>query len=201
MKRIVSIVLICISVFANAQDANPDKYSWGINLDQKITAYYTNFGLPMSLFATLSKAKHQFEFGPQYYLAHYKPGYKLGFCLQYKFYPNGNTNKFNTYLIPSLLFRYGKEERGAWGVDYENQTEHYGNKDITMLSGLLGAGYGLELQLSTKLYLASDFRILAGYENLKSKEVYPTNPSLNQTVSANYLHLNWQFGLNVGFRF
>lgn len=201
MKNILTFLVISIAAHSFAQD-NSETHSWGIKTEQQSTiGYYDRFGLPLSLHVTLTNAKHQFEFGPRYYVGHYSPGYKLGLGFQYKYYPNGYIQRFNTYFVSSLVYRQGLEERGAKKYDHINLVDITGDLDIRIKEMHLGAGYGVELKLSDKLYAASDARVIFGFGNRIFAEEYPSQPSFNNTITDFYLLLNWQFGVSLGYRF
>jgi len=204
MKRVVTLILLFQSLIANAQEENSKKYTWGINLDQKARiAFYMvdKFKLPLSLFATLSNDKHQFEFGPQYYWLQQKQGFKIGLSGQYKYYPNGRTNGFNTYITPSIVFQYGEERYGVYTFDKDTQMEVYGESNVSQVYGYVGLGYGFEIKLTPKWYLGTDARGLLGYGNFKNVTTFSINPSLDNTYSNQYWNAHWQFGINIGCRF
>lgn len=201
MKLILSIYTFIFILNANSQENN---LRWGINLNADaplIYTTYTQFRYPVSLFVTISSGNHQIELGPQVYLGQYRPGYKLGLATDYKYYPNGFLNRFNTYFTATLILQNGKEERASWTYDKDSQTSVLGREIIKINNAMIGAGYGIELKISEKLYLGSDFQFLFGYGKIKSVKNYTINPALNKSLNYYQLSIYPHFGLNLGYRF
>lgn len=202
MKNIVTTVLITIAINVVSQK-DDSTYSWGINIDQRLRlANYSESGywIPLSLFATISNDKNQFEFGPQAYLTEFRRGYKTGVSFNYKYYPNGRLNRFSSYFSPSVVLQFGKEEFQAYRYVPMTQTEHFGNGVYKTLFGLLGVGYGIEVGIPDKMYIGTDIRFFCGFGPSKAIEEFDS-PELNNTETTYYLHLYGQAGINIGYRF
>lgn len=197
MKKLATIFLLLTASFAVGQEEDRT-IRWGLNIDARTTPFwylYYQSGSPISLFVTASSKKHQFDFGPQFYLNSFNFGHRVGIGLQYRYYPNGNTNRFNSYLTPSIFYTNDKDQREG------NYNGNYAIRTSKSNLGSIGGGYGIELKLSRKLYIASDVRILYSYGRYKYSEEYPDVPTENTEINYALNSFDFVLGINLGVRF
>lgn len=195
MQHKCFIFLLIFNLYTFAQEERKDVFRYGISIDQHSRIYRSihDYNYPLSVLAILYSDKHQIEFGPSYYLLHRQPGYKFGLQSDYKFYPNGHARGINSFLLTGLSFRFGK--------DYNDPNyPSYWTNDLksNQIYGGLHVGYGIEWNLKNSLFIGSDVRLLSGY----GFHFYQAETDLPpQMHRSGHLYIDFQLGLNFGFRF
>lgn len=131
-----------IATLAAAQDNILERNKLGISLNSATNgAVYPPRIIPSILY---HYSKHQFELGIGFHPFIQEDEKVVSSEFNYNFFSNGKAQKFNMYVLASLVYLYHLKER------YFPATYHY-----LFLQG----GYGFQINLNDKTYLGTNIRL------------------------------------------
>ncbi len=200
MKQIFLSICVVIVSGSFAQESD-EKTRLGVQIIEQGRFYYgwDNLGLSITPQITFTKKKHQFELGPSWFVFNDPRETKLGAFGGYRLYPNGFENRLNTVLSLTMPINYYKREPTSYSpasyIPYPDSVISF-----SYLSTTLQFGYGVNVAVTKKFYLASDFSM--GFGNIFSKTRYISSQEVNYRTKSGYtLSLYFVFSLYLGFRF
>ena len=181
MKNYIFLTLVSLIPFvANAQSSDSTG-SFGFAFNSSVNGELYPIRLVPSL--TYIKGKNQLELGVGFNLSARKFQKLVSSELNYKYFPNGNENKFNMYLI--ARFSYINSSRDTF---YPTKYNYL----------FLNGGYGFEIIPKQHVFLGTNLSLGGFTFNKRSEIPYAAFESQNLFEE---IELNLAFQFNVGYRF
>lgn len=173
MKYILLIIAInLVPNLVNAQDSNTKVNGIGITLNSSLNSELNSILITPG--ASFHRGKNQFELGVGFNPFNQKEQRILSGEFNYKYFPNGNGNKFNMYLMMSFVY-----------VNQLRKTYYPATYQYLFLNG----GYGFQIKTFKGMYVGTNINI-GTFTNSKRSE----NPSNEYYGSENLFD---KFGVSL----
>lgn len=181
MKPFILLTLISLLPLLTHAEASDSTGRFGFAINSSCNGELYPIRMVPSL--TYIKGKNQLELGLGFHPFIRKDQKILSGELNHKYFPNGNKNKFNIYLI--TRFSYINNPRDT----YYPTTYNY---------LFLNGGYGMEVKASEHIFMGTN--ISAGTFTYSKKSKIPYDAFASQKLFDEF-GFNLAFQFNLGFRF
>lgn len=181
MKHLLIALLFGLLTFCTAAQSDSNSGRFGVTINSSLNGELYPVRVVPS--ATYTKEKSQLELGVGFNPASRKKQQLLSTEFNYKFYPNGHSNKFAMYLLARASYVNALREK------------YYANRYHYIFAN---GGYGFEINSFKNLFLGTNISIGAYTYSKTSDTPYPEFATQKLFDEVGYT-LAFQFA--VGYRF
>jgi len=183
MKYSLFIILISLIPYqGSAQKIDTTSNSWGFVLNSSFNTEINAIGFAPS--ASYFGGKSQFEMGVGYYPFRLKNQRIISGEFNYKYFPNGRTNKYNLFLILSCSY-----------VNQLKKLYYPATYQYLFLSG----GYGMQISLFKGAYLGTSVNFETFTHSKRTENPY--NDYIGTQNLFDTFGMNLDFRVNIGYQF